>query len=105
MYTSLYVLDYTAELIELTYDLGAATRKHVLPALCAVYVAFVMAFEFVQALAPPMRSQMIHDLLQEWEKILALDPSSREEESLEFLWYVSSLNNEELRKEWLAMRS
>ena len=34
----LSILDIIAELTELTYDLGAATRKYVLPALVFTYV-------------------------------------------------------------------
>jgi len=104
MYTSLYVLDYTAELIELAYDLGAATRKYAVPALAAIYVAAIMVVGYAQQLRSPMRSEMIHDLLQEWEKIITMDPEGDTSESLEFLWYLESLSTQELRREWRAIK-
>ena len=39
------VLLFISDLIELTYDLGIATRKYVLPAVVYVYVRGVMMYE------------------------------------------------------------
>jgi len=98
MYT-LTLLDYTAELIELTYDLGTLTRKHVVPVFVTIYVAVVMTIEFFRG---PSRARMTQKLTQEWERIMALDPVSQPTESLEWVWYLESLSDEELRAEYLA---
>ena len=84
MYT-LTILDYTAELIELTYELGALTRKHVVPALVAVYVAIIMTIEYFRG---PSRDQMIQKLTVEWERIMALDPVSQPASNLEWVWLM-----------------
>ena len=94
---TLYILDYTAELIELTYELGALTRKHVVPALVAAYVAITMTIEYFRG---PSRNQMIKKLTVEWERIMALDPVSQPTESLEWVWYLESLSDEELKEEY-----
>ena len=94
---TLYILDYTAELIELTYGLGALTRKHVVPALVAVYVATIMTIEYFRG---PSRDRMIQKLTVEWERIMALDPVSQPASNLEWVWYLESLSDEELREEY-----
>ena len=99
MYT-LTLLDYTAELIELTYDLGTLTRKHVIPAIVAAYVAVTMTIEYFYG---PTRRQMTQKLTREWRRIVALDPASKPEENLEFIWYLESLSDEELRVEFQSL--
>ena len=94
---TLYILDTTAELIELAYTLGSLTRKHVVPALVAVYVAVTLTIEYFRG---PSRAQMIKKLTVEWERIMALDPVSQPTESLEWVWYLESLSDEELREEY-----
>ena len=94
---TLYILDYTAEMIELTYELGALTRKHVVPALVAVYVAIIMTIEYFRG---PSRDRMIQKLTVEWERIMALDPVSQPASSLEWVWYLDSLSDEELKEEY-----
>ena len=96
MYT-LTFLDYTAELIELTYELGALTRKHVVPALVAAYVAITLTIEYFRG---PSRQRMIDKLTVEWERIMALDPVSQPASSLEWVWYLESLSDEELKEEY-----
>ncbi len=96
MYT-LTLLDYTAELIELTYELGALTRKHVVPAVVAIYVAIIMTIEYFRG---PSRNRMIQELTIEWKRIMALDPMSQPTESLEWVWYLESLSDEELKEEY-----
>ena len=97
MYTTLTILDYTAELIELTYELGALTRKHVVPALVAVYVAITLTIEYFRG---PSRAQMIKKLTVECERIMALDPVSQPDSNLEWVWYLESLSDEELKEEY-----
>ena len=97
MYTTLTILDYTAELIDLTYELGALTRKHVVPAVVAIYVATIMTIEYFRG---PSRKRMIEKLTVEWERIMALDPESQPTESLEWVWYLESLSDEELKEEY-----
>ena len=41
----LHLLDITSDLIELTYDAGVFTRKHILPLIVLVYVAFSYAMD------------------------------------------------------------
>ena len=100
MYTTLYVLDYPAELIELTYDLGAATRKYLVPALAAIYVAAIMAVEHVQRNLPPSRTRMIQDLLKEYEAISLIDPITNGSDVPEALLVFESMSTKELREEW-----
>ena len=102
MYT-LKILDYTSEFIELAYDLGTLTRKHFVPAAVAVYVAAMMAFEYLMGLRGPTRHQMTQKLAREWRRIVALDPASKPEENLEFIWYLESLSDEELRVEFQSL--
>ena len=97
MYTTLTILDYTAELLELTYELGALTRKYLVPALVAIYVAIIMTVEYFRG---PSRKRMIEKLTVEWERIMALDPVSQPTESLEWVWYLESLSDEGLREEY-----
>ncbi len=47
MYT-LTLLDYTAELAELTYDLGTAVRRRFIPALVAMFVVIEMAIQAIR---------------------------------------------------------
>ena len=96
MYT-LTLLDYTAELIELTYELGALTRKYVVPALVAVYVAITLTIEYFRG---PSRQRMIDKLTVEWERVMALDPVSQPSSSLEWVWYLESLSDDDLREEY-----
>jgi hypothetical protein len=104
MYTTLYTLDYTAELIELTYELGALTRKYLVPTVVAVYVATIMAYEAIRKRIPVSRDQMIQDCLKAYESILAQDPESKPEEALEALWYFESLNHKDLLTEWGSIK-
>ena len=94
---TLTLLDYTAELIELVFELGALTRKHVVPALVAAYVAITLTIEYFQG---PSRQRMIDKLTVEWERIMALGPVSQPTESLEWVWYLESLSDEELKEEY-----
>lgn len=102
MYT-LTLLDYTAELIELTYELGAFTRNRILPAIIASYVVATMAVDYITGLRGPTRPQMIQKLTQEWRSIIKMDPQSKPEETLEFTWFLESLSDEELKAEFLAI--
>ncbi len=43
----LSLLNIIAELTELAYDLGAATRKYGVPALVAIYVAFDILWDML----------------------------------------------------------
>ncbi len=102
MYT-LKILDYTSEFIELAYDLGTLTRKHLVPAAVAVYVAATMAFDYLMELRGPTRSQMIQKLTKEWKRIVAMDPQGNQDEAIEFTWYINSLTDEELRTEFQSL--
>ena len=104
MYTTLYILDYTAELIQLTYELGALTRKYLVPVVVAVYVATIMAYQWVRTRIPVSRQQMLDDCLRDYEKTLSLDPQSQPHEALEALWYFESLNLQELQAEWRSIK-
>ncbi len=96
MYTTLTILDYTAELIELTFELGALTRKYAVPAMVAIYVAVVMTIEFIRGQKGPTRFQLIQKVTRQWERISALDTTLGETDSLELTWYLESLSDEEL---------
>ena len=96
MYT-LALLDYTAELLELTYELGALARKYVVPALVTIYVAVTLTIEYFRG---PSRQRMIDKLTVEWERVMALDPVSQPASSLEWVWYLESLSDEDLRDEY-----
>jgi len=100
MYNTLYFLDYTAELIELAYELGAATRKYVVPAVVAVYVATIIAYEYVHKLLPPNRSRMIQDLIREFEAISLIDPITNGSDVPEAILVFESMSTKELREEW-----
>ncbi len=99
MYT-LTILDYTAELIELTYELGALTRKYVIPALVAIYVAITLTIEYFRG---PTRAQMVSKLTQEWERIVSMDPDGDLSEAMEFTWFLESLTDEELVMEYQGL--
>ena len=99
MYT-LTLLDYTAELLELTYELGALTRKYVVPALVAIYVAITLTIEYFRG---PSRAQMVNKLTQEWERIVSMDPEGDMSESIEFTWFLESLTDEELAMEYQGL--
>ena len=99
MYT-LTLLDYTAELLELTYELGALTRKYVVPALVAIYVAITLTIEYFRG---PSRAQMVNKLTQEWERIVSMDPEGDMSESIEFTWFLESLTDEELVMEYRGL--
>ena len=47
MYT-LTLLDYTAELAELTYDLGVFARRRLIPALVTMFVVIEMAIQTIR---------------------------------------------------------
>ena len=54
----LSILLFISDIIELTYDLGDATRRYVLPALVYVYVRALMAYESVTTMewtVPPYK--------------------------------------------------
>ena len=102
MYT-LKILDYTSEFIELAYDLGTLTRKHFVPAAVAIYVAAMMAFEYLMGLRGPTRHQMTQKLAREWRRIVAMDPQGNQDESIEFAWFLESLSDEELRVEFQSL--
>ena len=99
MYT-LTLLDYTAELLELTYELGALTRKYMVPALVAIYVAITLTIEYFRG---PTRAQMVNKLTQEWERIVSMDPEGDMSESIEFTWFLESLTDEELAMEYQGL--
>ena len=99
MYT-LTLLDYTAELLELTYELGALTRKYVVPALVAIYVAITLTIEYFRG---PSRAQMVNKLTQEWERIVSMDPQGDMSESIEFTWFLESLTDKELAMEYQGL--
>lgn len=99
MYT-LTLLDYTAELLELTYELGALARKYAVPALVAIYVAATLTIEYFRG---PSRSRMINKLTQEWERIVSMDPEGDMSESIEFVWFLESLTDEELVMEYQGL--
>ena len=94
---TLYILNTTADLIETTYEFGAFTRKHVVPALVAAYVAITLTIEYFRG---PSRQRMIDKLTVEWERIMALDPVSQPASSLEWVWYLESLSDDELKEEY-----
>ena len=98
MYT-LTLLDTLAELIESIYVLGSLTRKYVVPALVATYVAISMAVDFVKGLRGPTRSQMIQDLTREWERISLMDPITKGSDVPEFTEWLQTLSTEDLRVE------
>ncbi len=102
MYT-LTLLDYTAELMELAYDLGALTRRYVVPAVIAIYVMMDIAYSHVRALRGPSRAQMITALTKEWKRIISMDPQGDMSESIEFVWFLESLSDEELRAEFQGL--
>ena len=45
--TILYILDYFAELIFLTYQLGTLTRKYLVPAVAYLYVAIEFSWDYL----------------------------------------------------------
>ncbi len=102
MYT-LTLLDYTAELIEPTYDLGALTRRYAVPAVIAIYVAMDIAYNYFQALRGPSRAQMIAALTEEWKSIVSADPDGDLSESIEFVWFLASLTDDELVIEYRGL--
>ena len=97
---SLYILNTTADLIEMVFELGALTRKYLVPAFVAIYVAAVMTTEYFRG---PSRSRMIQVLTQEWKQITMADPNGDAEESLEFVWYLESLSDNELVAEYKGL--
>ena len=102
MYT-LTLLDYTAELLELTYDLGALTRRYVVPAVITIYVMMDIAYNYVRSLRGPSRGQMIAALTKEWKRIVSMDPEGDMSESIEFTWFLESLTDEELVMEYQGL--
>lgn len=102
MYT-LTLLDYTAELIELTYELGAFTRTRILPAIIAAYVMITMAIDYVRGLRGPTRSQMIQDLTREWKSISLLDPTTNGSDTPEFTEWLQTLTDDELKQEFASL--
>lgn len=46
----LALLDIIAELVQLTFELGTFTRKYVVPALVAVYVAGEIAWDMITSI-------------------------------------------------------
>ena len=99
MYT-LTILDYTAELLELTYEFGLLIRKYAVPALVAVYVAITLTIEYFRG---PTRAQMVNKLTQEWERIVSMDPDGDLSEAMEFTWFLESLTDEELVMEYQGL--
>ena len=104
MYNTLIFLDYTAELIELAYDLGSATRKYLVPVVVALYVATTMVYQKLRTTVPKSRRRLVQDCLRCYEEILKKDPQSTHEEALEALWYFDSLTYAELMVEWEAIK-
>ena len=100
---TLTILDYTAELIELTYDMGSFTRKHIVPAVVTVYVALAMTIEYFIGLRGPTRLQMIDALTKEWKAIVRMDPEGDVSESIEFVWFLESLTDKELVAEYQGL--
>ncbi len=102
MYT-LTLLDYTAELIELTYELGAFTRTRILPAIISAYVVATMAVDYIRGLRGPTRAQMIRDLTKEWKSISLTDPTTGGSDVPEFTDWLQTLSIEELKLEHQAI--
>lgn len=98
--TLLHILNTIADLIEMIFELGAFTRKYLVPALVATYVAVVMTIEYFRG---PSRSRMIQVLTKEWKRITMADPNGDIEESLEFVWYLESLSDNELVTEYRGL--
>jgi len=98
--TTLYFLDTLAELIELTYSLGQATRKYVLPAFVAAFVAFEMAYGWARGFFPKSRQQMTAELMTEWKLIIAKDPEGSSEEIGDYAKYLSEMSDSELIAEY-----
>ena len=94
-YTTLQILDITSDLIELTYDLGAATRKYLVPAVVAAYVAVTMAIEYLRR---PGRTQMIEELCVAYSGLEAQDPSDMG--TCEFRDWINTLSDRELAFEY-----
>jgi len=102
-YTAFYILDYTAEAIELTYDLGALARKYVVPAAVATYVAMAIAIEYLVSLwQRPNRTQMIEALCLEYSGIEAEDPSNMD--VVEFRDWLLTLSDTELAFEYSGLK-
>ncbi len=95
----LHALNTTADLIEMIFELGVLTRKYVVPAMVAIYVAVVMSIEFIRGQRGPTRPQLIQKVTRQWERISALDTTLGETDSLELTWYLESLSDEELQLE------
>jgi hypothetical protein len=101
-YTTLYILDYTAELVELTYDAGVWTRKYVLPALVAVYAACYIIIEYlVRVWRRPNRTQMIEALCLEYADLEDEDPSDMD--TIEFRDWLLTLSDAELAFEYSGL--
>jgi hypothetical protein len=100
MYATLQLLDLTAEAIELTYELGSLTRKHLVPALVAMYVAVTMTVEYLRR---PGRAEMIKRLTAEWESISNLDPVTQGSDTPDFVDWLHTLSDDELRAEFSAI--
>jgi len=98
--TTLYFLDTLAELIELTYSLGQATRKYVLPAFVAAFVAFELAFSWIQDRFPKNRKRMTAELMNEWQVIIAADPEGDEKEIADYAQYLDEMSDNELLAEY-----
>lgn len=94
-YTTLHILNIFAELTEVAYDLGAATRKHVLPALVAIHVAVAMTIEFLRR---PGRTEMIEALCVAYDDLEAQEPSSMD--TCEFRDWLNTLSDNELAFEY-----
>ena len=84
------------ELIESAYVLGSLTRKYVVPAFVAAYVAVTLTIEYFRG---PTRSQMIQDLTREWEKISLMDPITKGSDVPEFTEWLQTLSTEDLKVE------
>jgi hypothetical protein len=98
-YTTLQILDTTSDLIELTYDLGAATRKYLVPALVAAYVAVTMALEYLRR---PGRAKMVEALCVAYADLEAQDPSDMD--TCEFRDWLNTLSDNELSFEFSGLR-
>jgi len=98
--TTLLILDTLAELIHLAYDLGAATRRYVLPGLIATFVLGQMAFDYARGFFPKSRQQMTKELMAEWKLVIKADPEGDESEIPEYAKYLGDMSDEELSAEY-----
>ena len=97
-YTTLHILNAFAELTEASYDLGATTRKYLVPAVVSVFVAVTMAIEFLRR---PGRTQMIEALCTAYSDLESQEPSNMD--TCEFRDWLNTLSDNELAFEYSGL--